>query len=112
MSRLGSSLNVKLGTAVALASCHLQQDLDRRLERLTEGRSLLDPKVTCANGTPTSLFCPPSQQGHCCGRCPRALNLLPLLGRAHVFSEPPCLPEQPWALAGCVWTFGARLCPR
>lgn len=76
MSRLGSSLNVKSRTAVALASCHLQQDLDRRLEQLTEGRSLLGPKVNCANGTPTSLFCPPSQQGRCCGRCPRALLLL------------------------------------
>lgn len=43
--------NFKLYITTAWASCHPQQDSAGRLEQLLEERSLLDPKVSHADGT-------------------------------------------------------------
>lgn len=104
--------NAKLYITTALASRHPPQDSAGRLEQLLEEHSLLDSKVSCADGITCFPVLSPFPTRQCCGRCLGDLDQFPLPGRAHVFSEPPCVSEQLWAPARYVWTLGARLCPQ
>lgn len=55
-----------------------------------EEHSLLEPKVSRADGT-TCFLIPPSPPRQCCGRFLGDLDQFPLPGKAHVFSETPCV---------------------